>query len=92
MMDFEGRIHKFLGTVASGGILMPVEVSGNYLATHGMGVLSWVEIFKVIASIYVGILILQALKVDKLILFLFKKFYKIRRVNKLVDKNANKIQ
>jgi hypothetical protein len=45
-----------LPTITAGGVVATTKdpaILGDYLATHGLLLLSWVEIFQVVGSIYV---------------------------------------
>lgn len=42
-----------LGIGAAGGIATPDQVYGNYLTTHGIGVLSYAECLKIFGAVYI---------------------------------------
>jgi hypothetical protein len=72
------------GTIAATGTASGVIVTGHdpqifgqWLAQHGVGVLSWIEIFQVIGSIYVTYKLLEA--IINLIHSVRKKYAQRRR-------------
>jgi len=47
------------GVAAAGASAAPAPMYGDFLVTHGMGILSYAEWLQVLGSIYVGVLLIK---------------------------------
>jgi len=68
------RLHqKLIAAGATGTAVAPTNIFGEYLVTHGVWILSYGEWLRVIAGLYVVLLVGKLLKIDKLVRCLLSK-------------------
>jgi len=60
------------GVTAAGASSTPVSVYGEWLLTHGIGVLSYAEIIQLLGAAYVLTLLLKMMGVFKLIKWIYR--------------------